>query len=110
MHQPPDVPNLGRAGRGELLVKGMCIAIEPMITAGSAVTATLEDEWTVVTRDGSPAAHWEHTVALTTAGAWVLTAEDGGEAELAARGVTFGPLGDEMSRIHVVGLGAVGAA
>ncbi|HEY3338014.1 MAG TPA: type I methionyl aminopeptidase [Propionicimonas sp.] len=94
MHQPPDVPNLGRPGRGELLVKGMCVAIEPMITAGSAVTATLDDEWTVVTRDGSPAAHWEHTVALTPAGAWVLTAEDGGEAELAARGVKFGPLGD----------------
>jgi methionyl aminopeptidase len=94
MHQPPDVPNLGRPGRGDLLVKGMCLAIEPMITGGSAVTATLEDEWTVVTRDGSPAAHWEHTVALTPAGAWVLTAADGGEFELAARGVKFGPLGD----------------
>lgn len=94
MHQPPDVPNLGRPGRGELLVKGMCVAIEPMVTAGSAITATLDDEWTVVTRDGSPAAHWEHTVALTPAGAWVLTAEDGGEAELAARGVKFGPLGE----------------
>lgn len=94
MHQPPDVPNLGRPGRGELLVKGMCLAIEPMVTAGSAVTATLEDEWTVVTRDGSRAAHWEHTVALTPAGAWVLTAQDGGEAELTARGVKFGPLGD----------------
>jgi methionyl aminopeptidase len=94
MHQPPDVPNLGRPGRGELLVKGMCLAIEPMVTAGSAITATLDDEWTVVTRDGSAAAHWEHTVALTPAGAWVLTAEDGGEAELAARGVKFGPLGD----------------
>jgi len=94
MHQPPDVPNLGRPGRGELLVKGMCVAIEPMVTAGSANTATLDDEWTVVTRDGSVAAHWEHTVALTGAGAWVLTAEDGGEAELAARGVKFGPLGD----------------
>lgn len=94
MHQPPDVPNLGRPGRGELLVKGMCLAIEPMVTGGRAATATLEDEWTVVTRDGSPAAHWEHTVALTPAGAWVLTAEDGGEAELAARGAKFGPLGD----------------
>ncbi len=93
MHQPPDVPNLGRPGRGELLTKGMCLAIEPMVTAGSAVTATLEDEWTVVTRDGSPAAHWEHTVALTPRGLWVLTAEDGGEAELAARGAAFGPLG-----------------
>jgi methionyl aminopeptidase len=94
MHQPPDVPNLGRAGRGELLVKGICLAVEPMITTGSAATATLEDDWTVVTRDGSAAAHWEHTVALTPAGAWVLTAEDGGEAELTARGVKFGPLGD----------------
>ncbi|MFZ0529879.1 MAG: type I methionyl aminopeptidase [Propionicimonas sp.] len=94
MHQPPDVPNLGRPGRGELLAKGICLAIEPMVTLGSATTATLEDEWTVVTRDGSLAAHWEHTVALTPAGLWVLTAEDGGEAELAARGVTFAPLGD----------------
>lgn len=94
MHQPPDVPNLGRPGRGELLTKGICIAIEPMVTIGSAATATLDDEWTVMTRDGSLAAHWEHTVALTPAGVWVLTAEDGGEAELAARGVKFGPLGD----------------
>ncbi len=94
MHQPPDVPNLGRPGRGGLLVKGMCLAIEPMVTIGSANAATLDDEWTVVTRDGSLAAHWEHTIALTPAGVWVLTAEDGGEAELAARGVKFGPLGD----------------
>ncbi len=94
MHQSPDVPNLGRRGRGELLVKGTCIAIEPMVTAGSATSATLADEWTVVTRDGSLAAHWEHTIALTGTGVWVLTAEDGGEAELTARGVKFGPLGD----------------
>lgn len=94
MHQPPDVPNLGRRGRGELLAKGMCLAVEPMVTAGSASTAILTDEWTVVTRDGSLAAHWEHTIALTPTGVWVLTAEDGGEAELAVRGVRFGPLGD----------------
>jgi methionyl aminopeptidase len=94
MHQPPDVPNLGRPGRGELLAKGICVAIEPMVTLGSAATATLDDEWTVVTRDGSLAAHWEHTIALTPAGVWVLTAEDGGEAELRARGVKFGPLGE----------------
>jgi methionine aminopeptidase, type I len=92
MHQDPDVPNLGRAGRGEQLVKGMCLAVEPMITLGSAHTAVLEDEWTVVTRDGSAAAHWEHTFALTSRGLWVLTADDGGEAELTARGVAFGPL------------------
>jgi methionyl aminopeptidase len=94
MHQSPDVPNLGRQGRGELLAKGICLAVEPMVTAGPATTATLDDEWTVVTRDGSLAAHWEHTIALTPAGIWVLTAEDGGEAELTARGVKFGPLGD----------------
>jgi methionyl aminopeptidase len=94
MHQPPDVPNLGRPGRGDLLSKGICLAVEPMLTLGSATTATLDDEWTVVTRDGSLAAHWEHTLALTPAGVWVLTAEDGGEAELAARGVKFGPLAD----------------
>ena len=94
MHQPPDVPNLGRPGRGELLAKGICVAIEPMVNLGSAATATLDDEWTVVTRDGSLAAHWEHTIALTPAGVWVLTAEDGGEAELRARGVKFGPLGE----------------
>ncbi len=94
MHQAPDVPNIGRAGRGELLAKGTCLAVEPMLTLGSAANVTLEDEWTVVTRDGSLAAHWEHTIALTGSGVWVLTAEDGGEAELAAHGVKFGPLGD----------------
>jgi methionyl aminopeptidase len=94
MHQSPDVPNLGRRGRGELLSKGICLAVEPMVTLGPAATATLDDEWTVVTRDGSLAAHWEHTFALTPAGIWVLTAEDGGEAELAARGARFGPLGE----------------
>jgi methionyl aminopeptidase len=94
MHEPPDVPNVGRAGRGELITKGVCLAIEPMVTLGSATTANLDDEWTVVTRDGSVAAHWEHTVAVLPAGLWVLTAEDGGEAELTARGARFAPLAD----------------
>lgn len=94
MHQPPDVPNVGRAGRGELLVKGMCIAIEPMVTLGTAATAVLEDDWTVVSRDGSAAAHWEHTIAILPDGLWVLTALDGGAAELAARGARFAPLGE----------------
>lgn len=94
MHQPPDVPNYGRKGRGERIVEGMCLAIEPMLTWGEADTATLDDEWTVVTRDNSLAAHWEHTVAFTGKGLWVLTAEDGGEAELNARGVRFAPLSD----------------
>lgn len=93
MHQEPDVPNVGRRGRGELIVKGTCLAIEPMVTAGSGQTRTLDDAWTVVTKDQSLAAHWEHTIALTSRGVWVLTARDGGEAELAARGVRFGGLG-----------------
>lgn len=94
MHEAPDVPNVGRAGRGELIGKGTCLAIEPMVTLGSAATANLDDEWTVVSRDGSTAAHWEHTIAVLPDGLWVLTAEDGGEAELTARGVRFAPLGD----------------
>jgi methionyl aminopeptidase len=94
MHQPPDVPNVGRAGRGELLVKGMCVAIEPMVTLGSAATAVLDDDWTVVSRDGSAAAHWEHTVAILPEGLWVLTALDGGATELASRGARFAPLGE----------------
>ncbi|MFT3875581.1 MAG: type I methionyl aminopeptidase [Propioniciclava sp.] len=94
MHQPPDVPNTGRPGRGLRLVEGLVLAIEPMITLGSSIGITLDDEWTVVTQDGSRAAHWEHTVTATKHGLWVLTALDGGEAELAARGLPFGPLAD----------------
>lgn len=94
MHQPPDVPNVGRPGRGARVVAGLCLAIEPMVTLGTDETATLPDEWTVVTRDRSWAAHWEHTVAVTRRGLWVLTAPDGGEAELTARGLAFDPLAD----------------
>lgn len=92
MHQPPDVPNFGRPRRGPRLAKGMCLAIEPIFTLGSPDTVTMADEWTVVTQDGSWAAHWENTVALTEDGPWVLTEPDGGRAELAARGVQISPL------------------
>lgn len=92
MHQAPDVPNVRHGGRGARLADGICLAIEPMVTAGGAETRTLADEWTVVTGDGGWAAHWEHTVAITKAGVFVLTAQDGGEAELAARGAKFAPL------------------
>ena len=92
MHQPPDVPNFGRAGRGARISEGLALAIEPMLTLGSAANHTLEDDWTVVTDDGSLAAHWEHTMTVTPRGVWVLTAEDGGEEMLAALGVPFGPL------------------
>lgn len=94
MHMAPDVPNTGRRGRGAELAPGNTLAIEPMVALGSGRVAELDDEWTIVTRDRSIAAHWEHTVALTEHGLWVLTADDGGEAELAALGVAFGPLAD----------------
>jgi methionyl aminopeptidase len=93
MHQPPDVLNYRTRDRGSRLKPGMCLAVEPMITRGSAGTEVLEDDWTVVTVDGSRAAHWEHSVALHEGGIWVLTAVDGGAAELAARGVAVAPLG-----------------
>ena len=90
MHQPPNVPNLGRPGRGPRLVEGLALAVEPMITLGTPECSVLEDDWTVVTDDGSWAAHFEHTFTLTPRGAWVLTALDGGEAALAELGVPFG--------------------
>lgn len=90
MHQPPNVPNVGRAGRGPRLVRGLALAVEPMITLGSRHTAVLDDDWTIVTTDGSWAAHFEHTFTLTPDGAWVLTALDGGEQRLKDLGVPFG--------------------
>jgi methionyl aminopeptidase len=73
MHMDPPVPNHGSPGRGLLLRTGMALAIEPMITRGGARTVELADGWTVVTHDGSRAAHFEHTVAITPDGPWVLT-------------------------------------
>jgi methionyl aminopeptidase len=74
MHMEPFLPNFGKPGRGPRLRVGMAIAIEPMLTLGGEQTIELEDGWTVVTADGSRAAHWEHTVAVTDDGPWVLTA------------------------------------
>jgi methionine aminopeptidase type I len=88
MHQDPHVLNYGRPGRGPRLVPGLALAIEPMVTVGDPATVELEDGWTVVTKDGSRAAHFEHTVAITPEGPWVLTAEDGGVAGLAPFGIT----------------------
>ncbi|MCL2315695.1 MAG: type I methionyl aminopeptidase [Actinomycetia bacterium] len=92
MHQPPDVPNQGRPRTGPRIVRGMCLAIEPMVTLGSPVVAEDDDGWTVRTADRSWAAHWENTVAVVDGGLWVLTEPDGGAAELAARGVPYAPL------------------
>lgn len=94
MHQPPDVPNFGKPGRGPKITEGLVLAIEPMLVLGDEETATLADEWTVVSRDGSWASHWENTMTVTPKGLWVLTELDGGEAELTARGLPFGPLTD----------------
>jgi methionyl aminopeptidase len=94
MHQPPNVPNYGKGGRGPKLVEGLALAVEPMLTLGQQENHTLEDDWTVVTDDGTAAAHTEHTFTLTPQGPWVLTALDGGEAKLKELGVTFGPLTD----------------
>ena len=90
MHMAPNVPNVGRRGRGPGIVEGLALAVEPMVTLGSKHTDTLEDEWTVATVDGSMSAHFEHTFTVTPQGAWVLTAVDGGEARLAELGVPFG--------------------
>lgn len=99
MHQPPDVPNLvarrfGRPVRTPTVVEGLALAVEPMLTLGDPGTHVLDDDWTVVTDDGRPAAHWEHTMTVTARGGWVLTAADGGEEALARLGVPFGPLAD----------------
>jgi methionyl aminopeptidase len=83
MHMAPPVPNYGRGGRGPVLAEGMAFAVEPMLVLGGCRTRLLDDGWTVVTADGSWAAHFEHTVAVTAAGPWVLTAEDGGSSGFA---------------------------
>ncbi len=73
MHEPPQVPNFGPAAQGPLLQVGMALAIEPMVNLGGWETRLLGDGWTVVTADGKLSAHFEHTVAITEAGAEVLT-------------------------------------
>lgn len=87
MHQAPEVLNYRARDRGPRLKAGLCVAVEPMLVRGERTTQVLEDDWTVVTDDGSRAAHWEHSVAITAEGIWVLTARDGGAEALAALGV-----------------------
>ena len=74
LHEDPQVPNYGPPGRGPLLRPGMCIAIEPMLNVGDWRTRILDDQWTVVTADGSLSAHFEHTIAITEKGPEILTA------------------------------------
>jgi methionyl aminopeptidase len=92
MHQDPQVPNYRVRDKGPTVRPGVTLAIEPMVTLGSPETRVLQDDWTVVTTDGSRAAHWENTVAVTEGGLWVLTALDGGRERLEAVGAAYAPL------------------
>ena len=94
MHEDPQIPNYAVRDRGPLVRDGFAGAIEPMVTWGSPETRVLADDWTVVTTDGTRAAHWENSVAVTTEGLWVLTALDGGAERLAALGASYAPLAD----------------
>jgi methionyl aminopeptidase len=73
LHEDPQVPNFGRAGTGDKLKPGMTIAIEPMVNLGTASVRTLSDRWTVVTADGQPSAHFEHTILITKDKPEILT-------------------------------------
>ncbi|KNX39166.1 type I methionyl aminopeptidase [Luteipulveratus halotolerans] len=95
MHQDPHVFNERVREKGPTVTVGTTVAIEPMVTLGTHESHELDDEWTVVTDDGSRACHWEHTVAVTDGGLWVLTALDGGEADLGDR---YAPLDLGTSR------------
>ena len=76
MHEDPQIPNYGRRGNGALLNSGMCIAIEPMITMGNRQIWMMPDKWTIRTRDGKPAAHFEHTIAIRRGKAEILSSFD----------------------------------
>ena len=92
MHEDPPVFNYRVREKGPEVRVGLAVAIEPMLTAGTIDTVTLADDWTVATVDGTMAAHWEHSVAVHAGGIWVLTAADGGAAQLAPLGVTPVPI------------------
>ncbi|WP_299087765.1 type I methionyl aminopeptidase [uncultured Microbacterium sp.] len=92
MHEAPTVFNYRTSDLGAEVKPGLCLAIEPMVTAGSDATFVEDDDWTVTTVDGSDGAHWEHSVAVHDDGIWVLSAADGGTASLAPFGVTPVPI------------------
>ena len=93
MHQEPHVLNFGKPGNGPVIVPGFVLAIEPMITRGSARTKVLGDDWTVVSADKSRGSHFEHTYAVMPDGKpFVLTAFDGGKSELSRLGVEVSEL------------------
>jgi len=76
LHESPEVPNYGEAGRGPVLRPGMCLAIEPMVNAGTFEVYALDDDWTVVTADHQPSAHYEHTIAITENGPVILSVSE----------------------------------
>ncbi len=92
MHEDPQIPNYAVRDRGPVVRSGFTGAIEPMVTYGGSATRVLADDWTVVTTDGSRAAHWEHSVAVTDTGLTVLTAVDGGAGRLGRLGVSYASL------------------
>ena len=92
MHEGPTVFNYRVEDLGPEVRPGLCLAIEPMVTSGSDATFVEDDDWTVTTVDGSDGSHWEHSVAVHESGIWVLTAADGGAADLAPYGVTPTPI------------------
>ena len=92
MHEDPAVYNFAVREKGFKVQPGLCVAIEPMVVAGSHRTKILKDGWTVSTKDSSDASHWEHSIAVHDKGIWVLTAEDGGAVKLAPFGVKPVPL------------------
>ncbi|WAL41488.1 type I methionyl aminopeptidase [Brevibacterium sp. BRM-1] len=92
MHMEPEVLNYRARNLGPKVRPGMVLAIEPMLTSGGIASHTLADEWTVMTDDGSRAAHWENSVARHADGIWVLTEDDGGAAGLAPYGIAPVPL------------------
>ena len=76
VHEKPDVPNNKKKGTGPVLKKGMCIAIEPMLNLGTKDIYILDDDWTIITQDGLPSAHFEHTVVVTENGYEITTGDD----------------------------------
>ena len=92
MHMAPDVLNYRTSHRGPKIRPGLCLAIEPMLVRGGIETATLDDDWTVVTTDGKRSCQWEHSVAVHEKGIWVLSSPDGGAANLAPLGVVPVPI------------------
>jgi methionyl aminopeptidase len=92
MHEDPPVFNYRIRGRGAKVRPGIVLAIEPMVTLGTIESHVLDDDWTMVTNDGSDAAHWEHSIAVHSGGIWVLTAADGGAEKLFPFGVVPVPI------------------